>query len=366
MMTEAAVLVPEDDVCPAYDPETSAENAGLVYVSDDKPGITRRKAGSGFAYRSSKGEAIRDPKILERIRSLAIPPAYTDVWICPKANGHIQATGRDAKGRKQYRYHPRWHEVRGEAKYERLIEFGEHLPEIRTRIDEDLSKRGLTRDKVLATVVQLLDTTLIRIGNERYRRDNKSFGLTTLRNRHVEAGSDRLRFSFKGKSGKDWKLTVKDRRIARIVRQCQDVPGQHLFQYFDADGTPHPVDSHDVNAYIRDVLGQGFSAKHFRTWAGTVTAAHALHQAGGFTSKAEGNRKLNKAVDVVADRLVNTRAISRRCYIHSGVIESYLEGRFEDEFARAEEEAAAIEGLPPEEALVLALLKTQARELKEG
>ncbi|MGQ4274002.1 DNA topoisomerase IB [Terrihabitans sp. B22-R8] len=359
-MMDAAVLDPEDDVCPAYDPELSAENAGLVYVSDEGKGITRRRAGRSFAYYSPKGELIRDAKVLGRIRSLAIPPAYTDVWICPKPNGHIQATGRDAKGRKQYRYHPKWHEVRDETKYERLIEFAEKLPEIRERIDEDLSRRGLSREKVLATVVHLLDTTLIRIGNERYRRDNKSFGLTTLRNRHVEAGSERLRFSFRGKSGKDWKLTVSDRRIARVVRQCQDVPGQQLFQYWNEDGSPHPIGSHDVNDYIREIVGAGFSAKHFRTWAGTVTAAHALKEAGGFSSKTEATRKLNKAIDRVAERLVNTRAISRRCYVHPGIVESYLEGQIED--ALAADTGAAPDGLRPEEAAVLTVLKRRLEE----
>jgi DNA topoisomerase-1 len=356
---EEALLTPEDDACPAYDPELSAENAGLNYVTDDVPGITRRKSGRGFAYHSPKGELIRDAETLERIRMLAIPPAYVDVWISPDPKGHIQATGRDVKGRKQYRYHPKWHEIRDETKYGRLIDFAESLPKMRARIEEDMSRRGLNREKVLATVVQLLDTTLIRIGNERYRKDNKSFGLTTLRDRHVAAGSERLKFAFKGKSGKSWNLTVDDRRIARIVRQCQEIPGQQLFQYLNSDGSRHPVGSHDVNDYIREVLGNGFSAKHFRTWAGTVTAAHALQDAGPFTSKTEATRKLNAAVDKVAARLVNTRAISRRCYIHPGVVESYLEGRLEEELAEAEKFAHAEEGLRPEEEVVLAFLKAR-------
>jgi DNA topoisomerase-1 len=359
---EEALLTPEDDACPAYDPELSAENAGLNYVTDDVPGITRRKSGKGFSYRSPEGELVRDAETLERIRKLAIPPAYVDVWISPDPDGHIQATGRDVKGRKQYRYHPKWHEIRDETKYERLIEFAESLPKMRAQIEHDLARRGLSREKVLATVVQLLDTTLIRIGNERYRKDNKSFGLTTLRNRHVEAGSDRLKFAFKGKSGKQWKLTVNDRRIARIVRQCQEMPGQQLFQYLNEDGSRHPVGSHDVNDYIREVLGHGFSAKHFRTWAGTVTAAHALEEAGAFTSKTEATRKLNAAVDKVAARLVNTRAISRRCYIHPGVVESYLEGRLKEELKEAETKATDEEGLRPEEEVVLAFLKARLEE----
>lgn len=357
---ETAFLKPEDDVCPAHDPMLSAENAGLRYVTDDEPGIKREKSGVGFAYYSSSGNLIRDEKVLARIRSLAVPPAYTDVWICPKANGHIQATGRDAKGRKQYRYHPKWTEIRDETKYDRLIEFAETLPKIRARIEKDLSTRGLTREKVLATVVYLLDTTLIRVGNEKYTRDNKSFGLTTLRNKHVEAGSERLRFQFKGKSGKSWKLTVYDKRIARIIRQCQDIPGQNLFQYWNGDGNPHPITSQDVNDYIREIGGNGFSAKHFRTWAGTVTAAHALNEAGGFSSKTEAVRKLNAAVDRVAERLVNTRAISRRCYIHPAVIDTFLDGSFTESFARAEQHGARRRGLKAEERPVLAFLRAES------
>lgn len=356
---ETAFLKPEDDICSAH-PMLSAENAGLRYVTEDEPGITRQRAGIGFAYYSPAGNLIRDERILARIRALAVPPAYTDVWICPKGNGHIQATGRDAKGRKQYRYHPKWTEIRDETKYDRLIEFAETLPRIRARIEKDLSTRGLTRAKVLATVVYLLDATLIRVGNEKYTRDNKSFGLTTLRNKHVEAGSERLRFQFKGKSGKSWKLTVYDRRIARIIRQCQDIPGQNLFQYWNGDGNPHPITSQDVNDYIREIGGNGFSAKHFRTWAGTVTAAHALNEADGFSSKTEAVRKLNAAVDRVAERLVNTRAISRRCYIHPAVIDTFLEGSFTERFERAEEHGARRRGLKPEERPVLAFLRAES------
>ncbi|MFC5067707.1 DNA topoisomerase IB [Flaviflagellibacter deserti] len=352
-----ALLVPDDDACPAHDPALSAENAGLVYVTDENPGITRKKSGLRFAYYGPNGDLLRDEKTLERIRSLAIPPAYVDVWICPKASGHIQATGRDAKGRKQYRYHPKWHEIRDETKYERLIEFAEMLPKMRRRIDDDMALRGLCREKVLGTVVHLLDTTLIRIGNEKYAEANKSFGLTTLRNKHVEAGSERLLFSFKGKSGKSWKLTVRDRRIARIIRQCQEMPGQNLFQYMNGDGEPHSVASHDVNDYIREIGGSGFSAKHFRTWAGTVTAAHALVDLGGFSTKTEATRKLNAAIDRVAERLVNTRAISRRCYVHPAVIEAYLEGTLTDDLKSAVHGRRRPHGLKPEEWPVLALLQ---------
>jgi DNA topoisomerase-1 len=365
---ERALLAPKDDVCPAHDPMLSAENAGLSYVTDDEPGITRQKAGRGYAYYLPGGQLARDPGLLKRIRSLAVPPAYTDVWICPRADGHIQATGRDARGRKQYRYHPKWTEIRDETKYERLIEFAESLPGIRARIEADLATRGLSREKVLATVVYLLDTTLIRIGNEKYTKENKSFGLTTLRNKHVEAGSERLRFSFKGKSGKSWKLTVSDRRIARIVRQCQDIPGQNLFQYWNGDGNPHAITSQDVNEYIRELGRNGFSAKHFRTWAGTVTAAHALNEAGAFASKTESVRKLNAAIDRVAERLVNTRAISRRCYVHPAVVETFLEGTLPAAFERAEKLGSNVKGLKPEEVPVLAFLKAElsARNKKKA
>ncbi len=356
---ETALLKAEDDACPAYDPVQSAENAGLRYVSDDEPGITRKKAGKGFAYYLPDASTVRDEKVRARIRSLAIPPAYSEVWICRRADGHIQATGRDAKGRKQYRYHPKWTQMRDETKYERLIEFAEQLPQIRARVDADIAKRGLGREKVLATVVHLLDTTLIRIGNEKYTKENKSFGLTTLRNKHVEAGSEKLRFSFKGKSGKAWKLTVSDRRIARIVRQCQDIPGQNLFQYWDEDGTPEAVTSEDVNEYIREIAGPGFSAKHFRTWAGTVTAAHALNDAGAPATKTEAVRKLNAAVDVVAERLVNTRAISRKCYIHPSVVETYLDASLTSAFEKAARRTK-ISGLKDEEATVLAFLKAES------
>lgn len=352
-----ALLRPEDDVCPALDPEQSAKNAGLRYLGDDGPGITRRRSGTGFSYRDAKGAAIRDAETLDRIRALAIPPAYENVWISPDPRGHIQATGRDVRGRKQYRYHPKWTEIRSETKFERLIEFADRLPQIRAGIEEDIARRGMTRDRVLATIVWLLDQTLIRIGNDRYRRDNKSFGLTTLLNRHVEAGSSALKFNFVGKSGKAWKLSVQDRRIARVVRACQEIPGQHLFQYIDEDGSRCAVDSGDVNDYIRDTIGQGFTAKHFRTWAGTVTALDALGEEDVPASKAHATRRLNAAVDRVAERLVNTRTISRKCYIHPAVVDAYLEGSLVEGLKDARRRARPVEGLKPEEALTLKFLK---------
>lgn len=358
-----ALLAPEDDVCPALDPEQSARNAGLRYLGDDRPGISRRRSGRGFSYRDPKGNAVRDRAEIDRINALAVPPAYTDVWISPDPRGHIQATGRDQRGRKQYRYHPLWTEIRNETKFERLIEFAERLPQIRARIEEDVSARGITRARVLATLVWLLDSTLIRVGNERYARDNKSFGLTTLLNRHVEARGQELKFNFVGKSGKAWKLAVRDRRIARVVRSCQEIPGQHLFQYFDEDGSRCEVDSGEVNDYIRDVIGQSFTAKHFRTWAGTVTALDALGQEDAPTSKAQATRRLNAAIDRVAERLVNTRAISRKCYVHPAVVDSYLEGSLPELLKQARRRVRPVEGLKREEALALKFLKLRMADL---
>src|SRR3712207_6449093 len=246
------------------DPKEAAAEAGLRYVSDERPGITRRRSGKGFVYRMPDGSPVRDKATLERIRALAIPPAYRDVWICPHANGHIQATGRDDKGRKQYRYHPRWREVRDAAKFEHIMEFAAALPAIRARVDADMKKPGMPREKVLATIVHLLETTLIRVGNDDYVKQNGSFGLTTLRNRHVEVDGSELRFSFKGKSGKSWRLGTKDRRVARIVRQCQELPGQELFQYVDADGEIRDVTSDDVNEYLREIAGAEVTAKEDR------------------------------------------------------------------------------------------------------
>jgi len=337
----------------------AAGEAGLVHVCDDEPGIRRRRAGRGFAYHDAKGRLIRDEATLQRIRALAIPPAYEDVWICADPNGHLQATGRDDRGRKQYRYHERWSEARGENKYGQLIAFAERLPDIRARVDADMRRQGLVREKILASVVWLLDTTLIRVGNERYTRDNKSFGLTTLRDRHVDVGSNGLKFAFTGKSGKSWKLSVRDRRIARIVRACQDIPGQRLFQYLDDEGEPRPIHSQDVNDYIRDVLGNGFSAKHFRTWAGTVMAAAALLDAGPFESKTQARHKLNRAVDQVAAQLVNTRAVARRCYIHPAVIEAFDEGTLAAEI-KAAARRHKVEGLKDEESVMLHFLKAHA------
>lgn len=348
------------------DPSQAAESAGLVYVSDEEPGIRRRRSGKGFAYKGPDGKALRDEGALKRIKKLAIPPAWTDVWICPDANGHIQATGRDDRDRKQYRYHPRWREVRDGTKFEHVLEFARGLPEIRERIAKDMSRRGLPREKVLATVVHLLENTLIRVGNADYAKQNKSYGLTTLRDRHVDIEGGQLRFEFKGKSGKTWRLSHKDRRIARIVKACQDVPGQHLFQYFDEDGQRQPVTSADVNSYLKEITGRDVTAKDFRTWAGTVLAAMALTEFEAFDSEAKAKKNVRAAIERVAARLGNTPTICRKCYVHPEVLTSYLDGALLDGVRQEIEEELRddLGGLKPEEAAVLALL--QRRLSRDG
>jgi DNA topoisomerase I len=340
------------------DAPAAAEQAGLVYVLDEEPGIRRRRSGKGFSFLNPDGTPVKDKETLARIKSLAIPPAYTDVWICADPKGHIQATGRDDKGRKQYRYHPRWREVRDSTKYERMLDFGKALPAIRQRIEADMAKRGLPREKVLATVVHLLENTLIRVGNTTYSKENKSFGLTTLQDKHVQVDGGKMRFQFKGKSGKIWNLQVKDRRIARIVKSCQDVPGQHLFQYLDDDGERHGVTSQDVNDYLREISGQDFSAKDFRTWAGTVLAAIALTEFETFDTKAAAKRNLRDAIERVSSRLGNTPAICRKCYIHPQVLDCYLEGDLVNQLKDQIEEdlRTELDALKPEEAAVMAFL----------
>ena len=350
------------------DPRDAAIEAGLRYVDDSKPGLTRRKTAKGFRYLDAKGAPVRDPAVLERVRALAVPPAYTDVWICPRANGHIQATGRDAKGRKQYRYHPEFRQARESAKFERIMAFADALPGIRGRIDADMARRGLPRERVLATVVHLLENTLIRVGNDDYARSNKSYGLTTLRDPHVTVAGSEMTFRFKGKSGKEWNLSIRDRRVARIVKACQDLPGQELFQYLDDDGERRDVTSADVNAYLREITGQDFTAKDFRTWAGTVLAALALHEFEAFDSDAKAKRNLRDAIESVAARLGNTPTICRKCYIHPEVLDCYLEGALLVQVKEAVEEELAddLHRLKPEEAAVLALLRTRLAVAERG
>ncbi len=350
------------------DPRDAAETAGLLYVSDEEPGIRRKKSGKGFTYVKPDGSKVEDKATLDRIRALAIPPAYTDVWICSKANGHIQATGRDAKNRKQYRYHPAFREVRESTKYEHMLEFAKGLPAIRKTIDEHMSLRGLPREKVLATVVHLLENTLIRVGNSDYVKQNKSYGLTTLRDPHVTVEGAELRFQFKGKSGKTWKLQVKDRRIARIVKACQDLPGQDLFQYLDDNGEQQSISSADVNAYLKEITGRDITAKDFRTWAGTVLAALALKEFEEFDSEAKAKKNIRAAIEKVSSRLGNTPSICRKCYVHPEVFSSYMDGELLLEI-KEEIETELREDLPslkPEEAAVLTLLQERlSREVKK-
>ena len=339
----------------------AAEEAGLRYVSDDRPGYTRKAKGEDFAWLDTDGKLIRDEQRLLRIKRLAIPPAWTDVWICPASNGHIQATGRDARGRKQYLYHERWREVRDENKYDRIISFGKALPKIRRRVARDLKLPGLPRNKVLATVVQLLERTFIRIGNEEYARENKSFGLTTMKDRHVEVTGAKLRFRFRGKSGREHEVDVTDRHIAKIISKLQDLPGQDLFQYVDDDGKVGDITSQDVNEYLREITGEDFSAKDFRTWAGTVLTAIALNAQEKFENQKQGEANIKTAISAVAKILGNTPAICRKCYVHPAVLDTYLEQKTIDGLKRTTEEALEKEDvdLRSSEAAILKFLKSR-------
>ena len=305
----------------------AATRAGLNYVTDGVAGIRRRRAGRGWIYFAPDGSRVTDPVVRKRIGALVIPPAWTDVWICPDPAGHIQATARDARGRKQYRYHPLYRDSRDQSKFRRVLEFSEILPEIRERIERDLRAGDLTRRQILATVVRLLDKTLIRVGNDEYARENRSFGLTTLRRRHVRIDGSKLRFSFRGKSGVQHDVAITDRRLARVVQQCQDLPGQELFQYLDSRGRRQSVSSDDVNEYLRYISGRDITAKDFRTWAGTMLAAKELWSVGPASSERETRRNIVRAIDVVAERLGNTRAVCRKYYIHPALLEAYAGGR---------------------------------------
>jgi DNA topoisomerase-1 len=304
----------------------AAKRANLRYVADDRPGIQRVRRGNGFLYRSPHGKSITDKRTLDRIRQLAVPPAWSNVWICPSPSGHLQATGRDAKGRKQYRYHARWRGIRDGNKFDRLISFAEALPALRRCVRRDLKLPGLPREKVLATIVRLLEKTLIRVGNEEYARQNRSFGLTTLRNSHARIRKDEILFEFRGKGGIRHRVNVHDRRLARIVKRCQDIPGQVLFQYLDEDGKRHAIGSADVNAYLQEATGGEHTAKDFRTWAATLLAAKAFVALLGGTSRKATKRNLVRGIKAVAQQLGNTAAICRRCYIHPAIIDAYLDG----------------------------------------
>lgn len=331
-----------------------AREAGLRYVSDVQPGIRRRRFRGHFRYLDAGGQPVRDEGVLGRIQRLGIPPAWEDVWICSDARGHLQATGRDARGRKQYRYHARWRELRNESKFARMPAFGRALPAIRQRVAEDLARPGLPREKVLATVVRLLELTDIRVGSEEYARDNGSYGLTTLRDEHAEIMTSTVTFRFRGKSGKEHELDVRDRALARVVRRCRDLPGYQLFQYLDETGASRSVDAADVNAYIRDVAGSDFTAKDFRTWDGTLVAAVALREHGPAASATEAARVINAAVDRAAGALGNTRAVCRRSYVHPAVLDAFLEGRTISGPRGAREDTS----LDPDEHALLAFLRS--------
>jgi DNA topoisomerase-1 len=311
-----------------------AEAVGLTYVGDHDPGLRRVSSPIGFDYLDAAGAPVDDPDVLERVRHLAIPPAWTDVWICPDPNGHLQATGRDKRGRKQYRYHPRWREHQDSAKYDRMAAFGRALPRLRAHVEEDLGKKGMPREKVLAAVVRLLELTLIRVGNDEYARKNRSFGLTTLRKRHVDVHGAGVMFEFRGKSGKQHRTLLHDARLARVIRGCEELPGQRLFQYVGEDGHTHLVGSHDVNAYIRAAVGDDFTAKDFRTWAGSLMAAELLAACERAESESQHKQVVADCVKRVASRLGNTPAVCRSSYIHPEVIAAYADDRLKAGFRR--------------------------------
>jgi DNA topoisomerase-1 len=356
---------PSAEPVPADEARLAAREAGLRYASDTRPGITRRRSGRGFSYRDADGQRLHDRDELARIKRLAVPPPWTDVWICPFPSGHIQATGRDARGRKQYRYHPDWRRRRDLDKFGRMLEFASALPAIRERCDADMARPGLPRDKVLATVVRLLELTLIRVGNEAYARLNRSFGLTTLRGRHARIEGSWIRFRFRGKTGRLVEVGLRDRRLAGVVRRCQELPGQELFQYVDADGNVQQVSSDDVNAYLRDASGGDFTAKDFRTWAGTLAAFRALRRLDPAEGQRAGNQNVGQVMSETADQLGNTPRIARMSYVHPAVVDGYLDGSL-----RPKRPSAGTEVPPPaepdpvEERALIALLRREARRDK--
>ena len=357
-------LDPVDDIDPAKPPPVELRALGLRYVNDGLAGITRRRVGTGFSYRAPDGSLLKDRDTLAWIRKLAIPPAWREVWISPHRDGHVSATGRDARGRKQYRYHPAWRAFRDETKFGRMLAFGQALPRIRAAVAEELAKPGLGRRKVLATVVRLLETTLIRVGNDEYARANKTFGLTTMRGRHVKAEGAQLRFRFRGKSGKPHEVTLRDRRLAALVRRLQELRGQELFQYLDEEGRPTPIDSGEVNDYLREIAGDDFTAKDFRTWSATVLAAWALNDFESFDSEAAAKRNVTQAIERVASRLGNTPAICRKSYVHPEILGAYLDGSLVESLKSEIENELRTElsGLKPEEVAVLVFLQQRLEQ----
>ena len=348
------------------DPVEAAEEAGLRYVSDDQPGYTRKAKGDGFVYFDTAGKPITDETRILRINRLAIPPAYTDVWICPTANGHLQATGRDARRRKQYRYHEKWREARDETKYDRMVTFGAALPKIRKRVEADLQRPGLPKEKILAAIVSIMERTFIRVGNEEYARDNRSYGLTTIRNKHVQVNGTKVRFKFRGKSGVEHEVDMADRRLARIVKKVQELPGQELFAYVGEDGVVYDVKSQDVNQYLQEITGQDFTAKDFRTWAGTVLAAVALNALEPSATKKEAKANVKHAISAVAKILGNTPTVCRKCYVHPAVLETYLSGEMIEGLRRKTEQALEqnLPDLRSVEAAVMSFLQAKLTRQK--
>ncbi|MEM7594529.1 MAG: DNA topoisomerase IB [Cyanobacteria bacterium P01_A01_bin.83] len=339
------------------EPQESAQAAGLRYVKADQLLIARKKVGRGFSYLDQDGDRISDQAELERLKSLTIPPALTDVWLCHLPNGHLQATGRDAKGRKQYFYHPQWRKIRSQHKFNRMLLFGAHLPQIRQTTQKHLRQRGLSREKVLATVVQLLETTLIRVGNDRYAKENSSFGLTTLRDRHVEVQGSQVKFEFRGKSGIDHEIELKDKRLANIIKQCQDIPGYEIFKYYDDSGERHFVNSEDVNQYLQNITKQDFTAKDFRTWAGTLLTAIELNKLGEFDSEKQAAKNVTQAIKCAAQQLGNRPATCRKYYVHPAIIEAYEDGSLLNLMSETANSKLIDEKLNPEETVILNVIR---------
>jgi DNA topoisomerase-1 len=336
------------------DPRVAAKAARLVYVSDKSEGITRVRSGKGFVYKY-KNKRLTDKKQLERIRALVLPPAWTDVWICAIPNGHLQATGKDVMNRKQYRYHSRWNELRGETKFERLLALGKVLPILRKKVQKDLSTPGLSKNKVLAAVIMLMERTGIRIGNEVYERLYGSFGLTTLKDKHAEIKGGEVKFSFRGKKGVEHCVTLKNKKLAKIVRHCRDIPGQELFQYLDEDGKRQSIESGMVNDYIREIAEAEFTAKDLRTWCGTITALNALAEAGAFDTATQAKKKIVEVLDKVAEQLGNTRTVCKKYYVHPALLNLYEDGKLEQWMVK--KKTGGVKGLYAEENILMQILK---------